>query len=326
VRSSFCLLTAAVLVISSSLDRTSFVNAAPPGQRQEALPLFSVSSELVVLNVTVRDKGNRYLDGLDKESFTVFENDQTQPVRFFLHEDAPVTIGLLIDNSGSMQPNRDLVVAAATAFAKTSNQRDDMFALAFNEEVHPALAGDAPFTHDPVVLREALQNVVTTRGRTALYDAVDRGLQYVERGAHDRQVLVVVSDGDDNASGVQFEEVLKKIKSSNVTVYAVAIVDPIESAQPWKRLRDLADASGGELFHPKNVKQVNDVLQRVAQEIRHTYVMAYEPTQVAPPTGLRRIRVEVQTPSKQKITVRTRAGWASAARREARAGDAAHGR
>jgi VWFA-related protein len=200
-------LTAAAFVISSSLERTSFVNAAPPAQTQDARPLFSVSSELVVLNVTVRDKGNRYLDGLDKEAFTVLENDQTQPVRFFLHEDAPVTIGLLIDNSGSMQPNRDLVVAAATAFAKTSNPQDDMFALAFNEEVHSALATDSPFTHDPVVLREALQNAVTTRGRTALYDAISRGLQYVDQGTHDRRELVVVSDGDDNASGEPFEDV-----------------------------------------------------------------------------------------------------------------------
>jgi hypothetical protein len=137
-------------------------------------------------------------------------------------------------------------------------------------------------------------------------------------------VLVVVSDGDDNASGEPFEDVLKKIQSSNVTMYAVAIADPIENTSPWKRLRDLTDVSGGELFHPGNVKQVNEVLQRIAQEIRHTYVMAYEPTLPAPLTGLRRIRVEVQTPGRQKITVRTRAGWASVARREAR-GDA-HGR
>ena len=138
------------------------MNAAPPAQTQDARPLFSVSSPLVVLNVTVKGKGNRDLDGLDKDAFTVFENDQTQPVRFFLHDASPVTIGLLIDNSGTA-PNRDLVVAAATAFAKTSNPQDDMFALAFNEEVHSALATDSPFT-EILLLREALQNAVTTRG------------------------------------------------------------------------------------------------------------------------------------------------------------------
>jgi VWFA-related protein len=266
-------LTAAALIVGVSFDRPSFVSASPL-QKQDALPLFTVDSELVVLNVTVRDKGNRYLDGLDRDAFTVFENNQAQPVRFFMHEDAPVTIGLLIDNSGSMQPNRDLVVAAASAFAKTSNPQDDVFALAFNEEVHSALTTASPFTNDPVVLRDALQQVVTTRGRTALYDAVDRGLEYAGDGRHDRKVMVIVTDGADNASTATFDDVVKKIKDANVTVYVVAIADPIETTPTWKELKQFTDASGGDLFHPNNVKQVNDVLQRIAQEIRHTYVMA----------------------------------------------------
>jgi Ca-activated chloride channel family protein len=242
-------------------------------------------------------------------------------VRFFMHEDAPVTIGLLIDNSGSMQPNRDLVVAASSAFAKTSNPQDDVFALAFNEEVHSALTTASPFTNDPVVLRDALQQVVTTRGRTALYDAVDRGLEYAEEGRHERKVIVIVTDGADNASSVTFDDVVKKIQGANVTVYVVAIADPIEATPTWKELKQFSDASGGDLFHPNNVKQVNDVLQRIAQEIRHTYVMAYEPTQAAPANGQRRIRVEVQSQTKQKITVRTRAGWASATVTKAARGD-----
>jgi Ca-activated chloride channel homolog len=327
VRASLCVLTAAALVAGFSLERPAFIKAAPGQQTQDGRPLYSVSSELVVLNVTVRDKGNRYLDGLQREAFSVFENDQAQPVRFFLHEDAPVTIGLLIDNSGSMQPNRDLVVAAASAFAKNSNPQDDLFALAFNEEVHQALATDAPFTHDPIVLRDAMERAVTTRGRTALYDAVSRGLEYVEQGSHDRKVLVVVSDGADNSSIQTFEEIEKKTQDSNVTLFAVAIVDPADTFQPWKRLKDLAEVTGGELFHPNNVKQVNDVLLRIAQEIRHTYVMAYEPTQAAPANGIRHIRVEVQSPNKQKITIRTKAGQASSAsvKREAR-GNGTNGR
>ena len=277
-----------------------------------------------MLNVTVREKGNRYLDGLPKDAFTVFENDRPQPVRFFLHDDAPVTMGLLIDNSGSMQPNRDLVVAAASAFAKTSNPQDDMFALVFNEEVHSALTTESPFTRDPVALRDALQRAVTTRGRTALYDAMARGLEYVEEGTHDRKVLVVVSDGADNASSEPFDELVKKIKSSNVLVYSVAIADPVEMVPAWKRLRELSDASGGELFRPGSVKQVNEVLQKIAQEIRHTYVMAYEPLDAVPAGGTRRIRVEVQAPTKQRITVRARAGFASGPKRER--GEQAHAR
>jgi Ca-activated chloride channel homolog len=318
VRSSLCVLAASALIVGVSFNAPSFVTAASPLQIHGPLPLFSVSSELVVLNVTVRDKSNRYLDGLDQSAFAVYENDRQQPVRFFMHEDAPVTIGILIDNSGSMQPNRDLVVAAASAFAKTSNPQDDMFALAFNEDVHSALTTDSPFTSDPIVLRDALQQVVTTRGRTALYDAMDRGLEYAEEGRHDRKVMVIVTDGADNASRVDFDEVLQKIKQSNVTVYVVAIADPVEISPSWKPLKSFSDASGGDLFHPNNVKQVNEVLQRIAHEIRHTYVMAYEPTDPAPSKGVRKIRVEVQTATKQKVTVRTRAGWAQGVRRDAR--------
>jgi Ca-activated chloride channel family protein len=309
VRSLIWLSTAASLLIFAVIGSSAFVNAAPPLQAQDVQPLFSVTSELVMLNVTVRDKSKRYLDGIQQDAFTIFENERPQPIRFFMAEDAPVTIGLLIDNSGSMQPNRDLVVAAAHAFAKTSNPRDDLFALVFNEEVHPALTTEAPFTNDPDTLRRALDRTVNTRGRTALYDALARGLQYVEKGSHERKVLVVVTDGADNASAETFENVVQKIQASNVLVFVVAIVDPIDMAPTWKRLRDFTDVSGGETFHPDSVKKVNEVLQRIAVEIRHTYVMAYEPPEPADVASLRHIRVAVRLPNNQKASVRTRTGY-----------------
>jgi len=299
------------LFMGSDLGPAPNIGRTDGPSPQEQRPLFSVNSELVTLNVTVRDKGNRYVDGLDKEAFTVLENGQAQPLRFFMNEDAPVTIGILIDNSGSMQPNRELVVAAATAFAETSNPQDDIFALAFNEEVRAALATESPFTNDPAVLRDALQRAVTTRGRTALYDAVARGLEYVDQGSHDRKVLVIVSDGSDNASATSFEDVVKKVQSANVVIYAVGLIDPAEMQRTPKQLRDLAEVSGGELYRPGGVKQVRDVLERIAKEIRHTYVMAYEPDSVRP-GGLRHIRVAVRTPNNQKVAVRTRAGYLSA--------------
>jgi VWFA-related protein len=296
-------LTTAAVLGGATLNRSPLVDAAASAQVQE--PQFSTRSELVVLNVTVRDTGNRYLDGLEENAFTVLEDGHVQPVRFFLHEDAPVTIGLLIDNSWTMHPIRDLVVAAAAAFADTSNPQDELFALAFNEEVHAALTADSPFTSDSAVLRSALQGAVTARGRTALYDAVAGGLEYVERGLHERKVLVLVTDGSDNASLESFEHVLNRIHSSNVIVYAVAIVDPADAAPAWKPLRAFADASGGALFHPQNVKQVNGVLQQIAQEIRHTYVMAYEPS-AASADRPRKIRVQARGPTNQTVTVRRR--------------------
>jgi VWFA-related protein len=315
--------TTMALIAIAALGRSPVVEAIASAQ-QDGAPQFSTRSELVVLNVTVRDKGNRYLDGLDQNAFTVFDNGHAQPVRFFLHEDAPVTIGLLVDNSWTMQPIRDLVVAAAAAFADTSNPQDELFALAFNEEVHAALTVDAPFTSDSAVLRSALQGTVTARGRTALYDAVARGLEYVERGQHERKVLVLVTDGADNASLESFEHVLNRIHSSNVVVYAVAIVDPADASPTWKRMRAFADDSGGGLFHPNSVTQVNGVLQQIAQEIRHTYVMAYEPS-AGSADRPRKIRVQARGPAGQTVTVRKRAEAAAATGRDSRK-DEAHAR
>src|SRR5262249_30675232 len=155
------------------------VGAAPLAQAQGARPLFSASSELVVLHVTVRDKTNRYLDGLEKDAFTVIEHGRAQPLRFFIHEDAPAALGFLIDSRGTMQPNRDLGLAAASAFANASKRQDGMFALSFNEQVRSALTVESPFSSDPVVLQDALRRAVNPRGRTTLYDASARGLEYV---------------------------------------------------------------------------------------------------------------------------------------------------
>ena len=303
--------TVPVALFTAALIATGLLrSASADGQAQGASPLFAVKSELVVLNVSVKDKHRHYLDGLQQDAFSIFEDGEARPVQFFLNEESPVTIGLLIDNSGSMQPNRDLVIAAITAFARTSKPQDDIFALAFNEEVRAALPAESPFTNDPGILRTAVERAVTTRGRTALYDAIARGLEYVERGRYDRKVLVIVSDGSDNASALRYQDALDKIQGSNVLVYAVALTDPVDVANP-KQLRELATVSGGEAFRPDSVRKVNDALQRVAQEIRHTYVLAFEPSDAARANGLRRIRVAVRSPDNQKVEVRARTGYMS---------------
>lgn len=313
MRPAVRLLACAFLIGATSAlmldDRTAAALGAPQDR-----PLFSVKSELVLLSVTVKDRKNQYLTGLSKDAFTVFDNGQQRPIRFFMTEDAPVTIGLLIDNSGSMQPNRALVVAAATSFAETSNPQDDIFALAFNEEVRAALTTESPFTNEPAILRDALQQVVTTRGRTALHDAIMRGLEYVDQGSHDRKVLVIVSDGADNASSAGYDHMLHQVQSSNVVVYAVGLRDPVEQGPNPKRLKQLAQVTGGEAFMPGSPKQVTEALQRIARDIRHAYVMAYEPADGVRDAGLRRIRVAVQSPDNRKLTVRTRAGYLAEAR------------
>ena len=183
--------------------------AVATAQEPPRRPTFSVNSDLVLLNVTVRDNRNAYVSGLPQDAFTVLDNGVRQELRFFMTQDEPATIGILVDNSGSMLPNRALVVSASAAFAETSNREDELFALAFNDDVIPALPDETPFTSDPGVLREALIEVTTTRGRTALYDAVARGFEQAQRGHHQRQALVVVSDGDDNESRIGFEQILR---------------------------------------------------------------------------------------------------------------------
>ena len=280
-------------------------------------PVFTAESSLVVLHVTVKDKQNHYVGGLSKDAFEVFENDKPQEVALFTAEDAPVTVGLLIDNSGSMHSNRELVLAAATAFVERSNRSDEVFGLTFNENVQAAL----PQTpRSPATYRSsgaALANTVGARGRTALYDAIADGIEYLSAGQYERKVLVVVSDGGDNASETTFEEILGKVRASNVVIHAVGLVDPVESESNPKRLRQLAEASGGLVFRPDNARQVREAIERVALDIRSAYTIGYSPAET-PGSGFRRIRAGVRTPDGKNVVVRTRAGYMASPKRTER--------
>jgi Ca-activated chloride channel family protein len=283
--------------------------AAVAGQ---AGPTFSTESDLVVLHVNVSDTKGAYLTGLAQGAFAVLEDGRPQMIRFFHNEDGPVTVGLLIDSSGSMQPNRDRVIAAATAFAGASNPRDEMFALAFNENVTAALPLTSPFTSDVAVLRDALTRTIHARGLTGLFDAISAGLDYVGRGTHERKVLVVVSDGGDNASRTTFKEVVRKSQASNAVIYSVAIVDPDERDANPKLLKQIAQASGGEAFAPDDVREIAEVLRHIARDIRQTYTIGYASTNTVRDGTFRLVRVIVDSPNHRRLVVRTRGGYLSA--------------
>lgn len=280
-------------------------------------PVFRSLSELVLLHVTVTDERNRYLPGLSKDSFAVYDNGRPQDIRFFMDEDTPATIGLLVDSSGSMLPSRDRVLVAVQTFVETSNARDEIFALAFNDAVRSTLSADQPFTSDPTILRNSLGRV-PAYGQTALYDAIARGLEYLSRGHHERKALVIVSDGADNASRATFDEVAARIGESDVVVYAVQLKDRIERNPNAKRLAQLARATGGEAFTPGSIDKVIDVLGRIAVDIRHAYVMAYAPTDHVADGEARSIRVQVRAPGRGRVTVRTRTGHSAVARAPAK--------
>ena len=275
----------------------------------QAPPLFTVESALVVLHVTVKDKKGSYVTNLSQDAFGVVEDGQPQTIRVFTREDAPATVGLLIDSSGSMQTARALVIAAAGAFVETSTPQDEIFALAFSDDVRAALPPAAPFTNDSATLRAALTRTFVARGRTALYDAVDGGLDYLAKGSHERKALVVVSDGGDNASASPFEQVLTNTQTSNAVVYTVGLVDPLERDANPKRLRQLAEASGGESFFPHDATHVADVLRHIARDIRNTYTLGYVSTNTARDGRFRRVRVVVNGPDRRTVVVRTRSGY-----------------
>jgi VWFA-related protein len=299
------LTTAALIGVLGVAPASQTASPVPP---QGEPPVFSAQSELVVLQVMVEDRNHEYVTNLSAEAFSVREDGVPQMIEFFNRLDAPVTVGLLIDGSGSMASARRSVAAAAGAFVATSHPEDEVFALTFNEYVHPALPETEPFTSDGATLRAALLDAVFARGRTALHDAIVHGLHYVTRGMHERRVLVAISDGGDNASTVAFDEVLRQTQISNTVIYTIALVDPLDRDANPGHLRRLAEASGGEAFEPHDIADIPSILQHIARDIRNMYTIGYVPSRRLG-AGLRRIQVTVEAPSHAALRVRTREGY-----------------
>ena len=288
--------------------------AAPSAQAPDAKPNFSSQSELVVLHVAVKDRKGGYVGGLGQESFRVVEDRRPQEISFFNSQDAPVTVGLLIDASGSMAPNRNMVISASMAFSKAMNPQDEFFVLGFNEDIHTPLPADKPFTNSEPVLRVALVQAIKARGQTAIYDALNTGLDYVQKGGFERQVLIVLSDGGDNASETTRARVLANAQASNAVIYTIALVDPMDPEADPGFLRQLSDATGGVAFRPKSARQIEEILQQVARDIRNMYTIGYVPSDAAISSrarkeALRRVAVDVRLPTGQKLAVRTRRAY-----------------
>jgi len=282
---------------------TASISAAPP-QAQ-----FTSRSELVVLHVRVTDRKGAYATGLTPQAFRILEDGQPQDVRFFETADAPVTIGLVIDSSGSMRNVRDRVIAAAAEFVSSSNPDDEVFALVFNDSVRPVLDESDPFTGDADTLRHALSDAFQPQGRTGLYDAISGALAYGSRGIRDRRALVVLSDGGDNASKTKFSEAMAQVESSNAIVYTVALADPFDLESDPKRLAKFAETSGGRAFSPKDAAGIHEAFEQIAHDIRHIYTIGYEPRAIGRRAGFRHIRVDAYAPGGRKLDARTRTGY-----------------
>lgn len=280
---------------------------------QQERPTFKSNSDLVVMHVSVRDRGGRYITGLTQDAFTVIDDGKPQAVEMFSADEVPATVGFLIDNSNSMQPNRDRVIASSVAFAKNSHPQDEIFVLTFNEKVQHAFGPRVIADVDPGVFAQSMQHAIVGRGMTAIYDGVIAGLSSLDHAMHTRQVLILVSDGGDNASKAKLDDVLKGVRDSDAMVYTVALVDPLvrDGSNP-RLMRRLAHATGGEFYEPRRLDDVTDAFERISKDIRHAYTIAYTPTKGAedsPERRRRTVRVYVRSKDGKTLNVRTRDGY-----------------
>ena len=229
----------------------------------------------------------------------------------FSADEVPATVGFLIDNSNSMRPNRERVVASAVAFAAHSHPQDEIFALTFNEAVQEAWSPRVVSDINPAEFASAMSTAIVARGMTAIYDGIMSGLSRLERAKHTRQVLIVVSDGGDNASKAKLETTLSRVHDSDATIYTVALIDPIVKDGNPKLLRRLARLTGGEAYQPRKIDDVPEAFERISKDIRNAYTLAYVPTKSANEAAHRRrtVKVYVRSPDGRVLSVRTRDGY-----------------
>ena len=267
---------------------------------------FRADTRLVVLHASVVDKKGKLVTNLDKNAFKVFENQQPQQIKIFRREDVPVSLGIIIDDSGSMMTKRARVEAAALAMVRESNPQDEVFIVNFNDDAYL----DVPFTNDMHKLEQGLARI-DSRGGTAMRDAINMSLDYERSEAKkDKKVLMVITDGNDNASNISLENLVRRANQSDVLVYAIGLFteeEKHEATKARRALNELTNATGGLAFYPKDVNEVQSLAVEIAHDIRNQYTIAYTPSIQELDGSYRQIKVTVDAPGKP--TVRTRSGY-----------------
>ena len=307
------ILAVALLGLCASLDAQT-----PQSERSGREFTINVDVNLVVLHATVLDPKGRQVNDLKGENFRVFEDGALQKLSVFSHADIPVTLGIVIDDSGSMREKRAAVNAAAVTFVKTSNPQDQVFVVNFNDIYYLDTPGD--FATNIEELKSALDKI-DSRGGTALYDAVYASLDHLKLGNRDKKVLLVISDGEDNASRYTFEELFAYAQKANAVIYAIGLLGQQEPGGLFKNrrggakragkiLEKVARATGGQAYFPRSLNEVEPTCVQIARDIRNQYTLAYYPTNAAKDGTFRAVRVEVAAPDRRlKLQVRTRTGY-----------------
>ena len=305
-------------VVCVSLPAVLAAQSSPLPQSKGGEYKIGVDVNLVVLPVSVVDKKGHRVENLQRDSFQVYEDGAPQKLTVFSHADIPVTMGIVIDDSGSMRPKRAAVNAAALTFAKTSNPQDQVFVVNFNDVYYLDTPGD--FASNIEDLNAAL-NKIDSRGGTALRDAVYASIDHLKLGNRDKKVLLVITDGEDNASRYTFEELLARAQNSDSVIYAIGLlgddqeghlfkIHSSESRRAAKVLETLAKSTGGEAYFPKSLEEVESTCVEIAHNIRNQYTLAYYPTNTRRDGTFRNVRVDATAPNRHdKLVVRSRLGY-----------------
>lgn len=306
VLSGCCLVLILLLIVLPSI---AWTQQSPPASNHSADSYtIRVNVSDVVLHPTVESNDGLPVLGLGKDNFQIYENGVLQPIGFFSHEDIPVTVGLVVDNSGSIRPKRPDIVSAAVAFARSSNPRDQMFVINFNEHVSLGLPPGTMFTDQPEQLEAALSKT-RAEGLTALYDAISAGFEQLKKGNRDKRVLIVITDGGDNVSRHNLTQILTTAGQSDAIIYTMGIFDEEDGDQNPHVLKQLAKATGGEAFLPKTLEEVLPICEHIARDIRNQYTIAYVPSNESQDGKYRKIQVKAQAPGREHLHIRTRAGY-----------------
>jgi Ca-activated chloride channel family protein len=301
-----CLAALFVLIVLPDLARPQ--QTSPSQSRQGDEYTIRVNADSVVLHATVENRKGILVSGLSKDNFQVHEDGVLQHIKYFSHEDIPVTVGLVVDNSGSMSSKRPEVIAAALAFARSSNPADQMFVVNFNENVSFGLPDNTPFTDRAAQLQVALSRIIAN-GETALYDAVAAALKHLKKGNRDKKVLIVISDGGDNASKHNLAQIRATARQSDAIIYTLGLFGENDPDMNPHVLKQLAKDTGGKAFLPESLSEVVPICEQIARDIRNQYTIAYVPTNRKQDGAYRVVQVQAEAPGRGRLFVRTRAGY-----------------
>ena len=275
------------------------------GQPEEAAqePTIRVDINLIVLHAAVLDRSSHPVSGLGRQAFRLIVDGRPRAITLFQADDAPVTAGILVDNSASMIPKGPEVLAAALAFARAGNTEDRLFVVHFNDQLRLGL--DVPFTASIPKLEAALGRF-TPEGTTALYDAIQLALIHLKKAEFDRKILLIISDGGDNSSGASLPDIVKLAQTSGVIIYCVGIYDDTDRDRNPRVLSELAELTGGRAYYPVELSDVTKDCVTIARDIRRQYTLGFDGEADG---EYHRVRASALAPEGGELEVQTRTGY-----------------